>query len=98
MAGCQFHPGGRHAVVKTEFFSQFLPGKILHDVQHNCRRNIGLPDLLVTMFLGHDVQIKRRNCVPETAVVHQFQPLFNIIYIFETSHLLRIPQTDSPTQ
>lgn len=94
----QLQPGRRDLALQVATLGQFHHGNRLQHAEHGQLIGFAVGDLPVAMGTWLQDQVIGRDRHPETLVVHRFKPGFNLIYVFELSHLLRIPEPDSPLQ
>lgn len=94
----ELDPWCQPSVFKLKRFYQLQASEALHDVQHRVFADTVFY-LLIAMSLFGDVQAEMREGVPETVIVHRFQPLFEIVNRFKARvfsvvvvHLLTLAQ------
>ena len=93
----QPNPGGYGAALQVKLLAYRKPDKVLHDTQHRIGGGaIGNAGIAVSAHVCIDPV--RAEFKPELIIAHRLKPFFNILYIFEIFHTLRLPQTDSATQ
>lgn len=94
----QLQPRRWHLALQVATFGQFHNRNRLQYVEHGQLSGFTAGDLPVAMVAWLQDQVIGRDRHPKTLVVHRFKPGFNLIYVFELSHLLRIPEGDSTLQ
>ena len=93
----QSHPGGYGAALQVKLLAYRKPDKVLHDTQHRIGGG-AIGNAGITMSAHVCIDPVRAEFKPELVIAHRRKPLFNILYIFEIFHSLRLSQTDSATQ
>ena len=94
----QLQPGCGGPPVQIVAFLQFDPGHALQHVEDRFCIDLAFGDGLVAVIARLKDKVIGLDGIPKALIVHWFEPFFNVVYVFKSSHVSRIARADSAAQ